>query len=70
MKAAAADEGYTAADRIAAAAMEAAEEAVRDEMECIAVVKETESALMAAIEDLRFMDDTSGGWGGVGWVGR
>jgi hypothetical protein len=41
--------------------METAEEAVRDEMETIAVCKETENALLKAIEDLRFLDDTSGG---------
>ena len=35
--------------------MEAAGEAVRDEMECIAVCKEVESALVKAIEDLRFL---------------
>lgn len=63
-KLAAAEEAARSADGIAQAAMEAAEEAVRDEMETIAVCKETENALLKAIEDLRFLDDTSGGEGG------
>jgi Tfp pilus assembly protein PilX len=65
-KLAAAEEAAKLADRVAQAAMEAAEEAVRDEMETIAVTKETENALLKAIEDLRFLDDTSGGcwWAG------
>lgn len=54
-----AEEAAKQADSIAQAAMEAAEEAVRDEMETIAVCKETENALLKAIEDLRFLDDTS-----------
>lgn len=59
LKVAAAQEVYTKADEIAAAAMETAEEAVRDEMECITVFNETEQALLKAIEDLRFLDDSS-----------
>lgn len=55
----AAEEAYQRADAIAAAAMETAEEAVRNEMDCITVANETESALMKAIEDLRFLDDSS-----------
>lgn len=58
-KLAALDEGYRRADAIAAAAMEAAEEAVRNEMDCITVSNETESALVKAIEDLKFLDDSS-----------
>ncbi|PRW61490.1 K(+) efflux antiporter chloroplastic-like [Chlorella sorokiniana] len=58
-KLAAAEESYLQADGIAQAAMEAAEEAVRDEMETIAVFKETENALLKAIEDLRALDNTS-----------
>ncbi|KAI3432210.1 hypothetical protein D9Q98_003772 [Chlorella vulgaris] len=58
-KLAAAEEAAKLADRVAQAAMEAAEEAVRDEMETIAVTKETENALLKAIEDLRFLDNTS-----------
>lgn len=53
------DEAYRKADSIAAAAMEAAEEAVRNEMDCITVSNETESALLKAIEDLKFLDDSS-----------
>ncbi|PSC73360.1 K(+) efflux antiporter chloroplastic-like [Micractinium conductrix] len=59
-KLAGAEDSAKAADGIAQAAMEAAEEAVRDEMETIAVFKEVEQALLKAIEDLRFLDDTSG----------
>ncbi|KAL4424105.1 hypothetical protein ABPG75_001406 [Micractinium tetrahymenae] len=55
-----AEDAYKQADGIAQAAMEAAEEAVRDEMETIAVFKETENALLKAIEDLRHLDNTSG----------
>ncbi|KAL6766161.1 hypothetical protein ACKKBG_A34940 [Auxenochlorella protothecoides x Auxenochlorella symbiontica] len=58
-QAAAAAVAYESADRIAAAAMEAAEEAVRDEMECIAVFNEVESALAKTIEGLRQLDSTS-----------
>jgi monovalent cation:proton antiporter-2 (CPA2) family protein len=58
-KVAAAEEGYGRADAIAGAAMEAAEEAVRAEMECITVGNETESALLKAIDDLKFLDDSS-----------
>jgi len=53
------EESFKKADSIAAAAMEAAEEAVRNEMDCITVANETESAMMKAIEDLRFLDDSS-----------
>ena len=53
------DEAYHKADGIAAAAMEAAEEAVRNEMDCITVANETESALGKAIDDLKFLDDSS-----------
>lgn len=54
-----AQQTYDKADSIAAAAMEAAEEAVKDEMECITVFKETESALTKAIEDIKNLYDTS-----------
>lgn len=50
---------YAKADAIASAAMEAAEQAVKDEMECITVYKETEMALKKAVKDLRFMLNTS-----------
>jgi monovalent cation:proton antiporter-2 (CPA2) family protein len=53
------EESFKKADSIAAAAMEAAEEAVRNEMDCITVANETESAMMKAIADLRFLDDSS-----------
>jgi monovalent cation:proton antiporter-2 (CPA2) family protein len=53
------EESFQKADSIAAAAMEAAEEAVRNEMDCITVANETESAMMKAIADLRFLDDSS-----------
>jgi len=53
------EESFEKADSIAAAAMEAAEEAVRNEMDCITVANETEMAMMKAIEDLRFLDDSS-----------
>jgi hypothetical protein len=56
---AAALEAYLSADSNAAAAMEAAEDAVRDEMETIAVCNETASALTKAIEGLRYLDNTS-----------
>ena len=52
------EEAFSRADGIAQAAMEAAEEAVRNEMDCITVANETESALLKAIEDLRFLDDS------------
>lgn len=54
-----AEEAYKKADDIAAAAMEAAEEAVRDEMDCITVANETESALIKVLEDLKYFDDSS-----------
>eukprot|EP00890_Picochlorum_soloecismus_P001793 jgi/Picsp_1/2614/NSC_00844-R1_k(+) efflux antiporter chloroplastic-like len=54
-----AEESYKKADGIAAAAMEAAEEAVRDEMDYITVANETESALLKAIDDLKYFDDSS-----------
>ena len=54
-----AEEAYQKADDIAAAAMEAAEEAVRDEMDCITVANETESALIKVLEDLKYFDDSS-----------
>lgn len=53
------EENYKKADSIAAAAMEAAEEAVRDEMDFITVANETESALVKAMEDLRFLENSS-----------
>jgi monovalent cation:proton antiporter-2 (CPA2) family protein len=54
-----AEESYKKADDIAAAAMEAAEEAVRDEMDCITVANETESAMVKVLEDLKYFDDSS-----------
>eukprot|EP00889_Picochlorum_renovo_P005658 jgi/Picre1/32688/NNA_008033.t1 len=54
-----AQEAYEKADSIAAAAMEAAEEAVRDEMDYITVANETESAMLKAMEDLKYFDDSS-----------
>lgn len=54
-----AEEAYEKADSIAAAAMEAAEEAVREEMDYITVANETESALLKAIDDLKYFDDSS-----------
>ena len=54
-----AEESYRKADDIAAAAMEAAEEAVRDEMDCITVANETESAMVKVLEDLKYFDDSS-----------
>lgn len=56
-KVSAAEEAYQLADGIAGAAMEAAEEAVCNEMECITVGKETEKALLKAIEDIKFLGD-------------
>lgn len=41
------------AEEVAAAAMSAAESAVRDEMEATAVAKGTESALRKALEELK-----------------
>jgi hypothetical protein len=58
-KVAAAAGAYKDADSIAAGAMEAAEDAVRDEMECIAIFNETASALSKAVVDLRELDQAS-----------
>lgn len=50
---------YAKADDIAAAAMKAAEEAVKDEMDAITVAKSTESAMVKVFQDLKYFDDST-----------
>ncbi len=46
------------AEQVAAAAMSAAEAAVRDEMEAAAVAKESQVALVKALQEIRVLEDT------------
>jgi monovalent cation:proton antiporter-2 (CPA2) family protein len=54
-----AEEKYAKADEIAGAAMKAAEDAVKDEMDAITVSNETESAMVKVFQDLKYFDDST-----------
>ena len=58
-KVAVAEGKYAKADEIAGAAMKAAEDAVKDEMDAITVSNETESAMVKVFQDLKYFDDST-----------
>ena len=58
-KVAEAEAKFAKADDIAGAAMKAAEDAVKDEMDAITVANETESAMVKVFQDLKYFDDST-----------